>query len=259
VFFVAAFFSSAGKLRPTETPARAQFASTAQVIQPETRVLPDGSIVELKRGAVIDVHFSDTLRAIALRQGEAHFEVKKDAARPFVVTAGSVEFRAVGTAFAVQLGQSEVELIVTHGIVAVEKPLKPATAQRPTHAMPATAQASHTLATVDAGKRMVLDLAPTAVHSSPVLAAIDADEMAQRLAWRATRLEFTGTRLADAVELMSRHNAVRFVIADAALRDLEVTGFFRADNVDAFLLLLEGSFGANVERSGNTITLRRSP
>src|SRR4051812_2194247 len=73
-------------------------APSAVVSLPVRQVLPDGTIVELKDGAEISIAYSPQTRRVALRRGEAHFEVTHDTARPFIVAVDSVEVRAVGTA-----------------------------------------------------------------------------------------------------------------------------------------------------------------
>jgi len=85
----------------------------------EKRALPDGSVVELKDGSRIDVEYAPELRRVRLH-GEAHFVVAKDATRPFVVEAGGVAVRAVGTAFNVRLEGGTVDVLVTEGRVQVE-------------------------------------------------------------------------------------------------------------------------------------------
>ncbi|MGH7959503.1 MAG: FecR family protein [Opitutaceae bacterium] len=228
----------------------------AIVTTPEKRLLPDGSIAELKAGAQITVTYDGAFRRVALRHGEAHFEVAADVTRPFVVEAGGIEVRAVGTAFAVQLGHQEVEVLVTHGRVAIDRPVAaaPIGSGRNT--------ASDTLATVDAGELVVVDVSPQP-NARPVVTAVPATELRERLAWREPRLEFTDTPLPDAIAFMNRHSAgrqgVRFVIDDPALATMEVSGFFRADNGDTFVRMLEASFGVKAERAGNTITLRKAP
>ena len=92
------------------------------VTSPRQRLLDDGSMVELKEDAVIDVRYDDAVRRVVLVSGEVHFQVKKGLSRPFVVVAGGIEVRAVGTAFAVGLGAKKMEVWVTAGRVAVEKP-----------------------------------------------------------------------------------------------------------------------------------------
>lgn len=228
-------------------------ANNTVVILPEKRTLADGSMIELNTGAEIVVDFSGPLRRVALQAGEAHFQVHADKHRPFVVTAGGIEVRAVGTAFSVQVGSRQVDVLVTEGQVAVEKPVPPA---GPAPAAGPLARLDEPLV-VAAGNRVVVDTEFSELTPVPTVMPVLSAELAARLAWRAARLEFTGTRLAEAVALMNRHNRIQFVVEDPALAEVEVSGFFRADNTDAFLHLLEGSLGLRAQRSGDTITLRK--
>lgn len=99
-------------------PAGSSIATTT--VRPLTRTLPDGSVVDLNAGADLAVEYSPTGRRVRLLTGEAHFAVAKDPARPFVVSAGTVEVRAVGTAFNVRFAPVAVQVLVTEGQVAVE-------------------------------------------------------------------------------------------------------------------------------------------
>ncbi len=79
---------------------------TAQVIvhpAPERLVLADGSTVDLKDSARVDVQITAGERRIRLVRGEAFFTVAKNPARPFIVSADHITVRAVGTAFSVGL------------------------------------------------------------------------------------------------------------------------------------------------------------
>lgn len=88
-----------------------------------TRItLADGSQAHLNSDTALDVEFSATRRRVVLRHGEALFEVRKDAARPFQVQAASGTTTAVGTAFAVRDTTHGVQVAVTEGRVRVETP-----------------------------------------------------------------------------------------------------------------------------------------
>jgi transmembrane sensor len=221
--------------------AGARGAPTAVVTEPNRQVLPDGSVVLLREGAVIATDFSPQARRITLRRGEAHFEVVKDAARPFVVSATGVDVRAVGTAFSVGLGGGGVEVLVDHGRVAVE-PV-------------ATAAAL-----VDAGQRARVPSAGAA----PVVSDLSKAELAHALAWRAPQIEFSRTPLAEAVALINARLApasqrrIEADPADAALRELRLSGFLAADNAEGFLRLLENNFGVEADRSGTGAIVLRS-
>ena len=217
------------------------------VLTPTRQTLPDGTVVEYPRGAEIEVNYAGPLRRVTLRRGEAHFAVAKDQSRPFVVEAGGVEVRAVGTAFSVQLGSSQIEVLVTEGRVAVEKSVPDQSVPRP-----------EPLAYVDAGKELVVELALQPVAASPVQ-AVAAPKIAERLAWRSTRVEFSGAPLAEVIAVLNRHNAVRFEFGSAALAEVPLSGLFRADDTEAFIHSLEAGFGIKAERRDGTIILRRAP
>ena len=102
-------------IRATES-----IASTVSTL-PESRRLPDGSLVERDAGAEFSVEFSGSARRIVLKRGAAHFNVAKNRI-PFVVVADGVEVSAVGTAFSVQIERGGIEVLVTEGRVRVEKP-----------------------------------------------------------------------------------------------------------------------------------------
>ena len=229
--------------------------SLVAITRPERLVLPDGSVLEHPRGAQVEVDFgSPLLRRVALGRGEIHVEVAADPARPFVVSAAGVEFRAVGTAFSVRLGNSSVELLVTEGRVAVDSRVGDRAA------LPPVASAAAPL--VVAGQRLAVETAGGVTVSAPE--SCPPAEMARRLAWRSPRAEFTNLPLREVVAALNAFGegagAPRYVIEDAELAATRLTGLFRADDPDAFVGILEGGFGLVAERRGSRdIILRRRP
>ena len=238
---------------PRAPESDAPAASTVVVSVPSRQVLPDGSVVESGEGSELAVDFSATPRRVTLRRGVAHFEVAKNAGRPFIVDAGGVAVRAVGTAFSVQMGPQAVEVLVTEGRVAVDR-----AASRPS--VFAARPASRTLAVVDAGNRVVVDVATLSAELSALqVQPVTAAELEEKLAWRVPRLEFSNTPLAEAVPMFNRYSRVRLILADSALGGLQFSGIVRADNVEALLRLLEANFGIKAEqRAGNELVLRKA-
>ncbi|MDO8542159.1 MAG: FecR domain-containing protein [Opitutaceae bacterium] len=239
-----------------ETARLAPPVGRGVVLLPESRILPDGSVVELRFGAEVATDFGGPERRVTLVKGEAHFQVAKNKERPFVVTAGAVQIRAIGTAFAVELGRHQVEVLVTEGRVAVQTPSADPTAG--THSPASASSPSRTIATLDAGSGMVVDISGVAAAPAAAPIAMPASQVAQRLAWRVPRLEFSEVPLGDAAALMNRYNQVQFTIEDPAIARLLVSGLFRADNLDTFVRLLEGTCGVKAERSGDIIKLRKA-
>lgn len=212
----------------------------------EERVLEDGSVVALNRGAVLETAFAAAERRVRLLRGEANFTVAKNPARPFIVHAGSVDVRAVGTIFNVRLGHAEVEVVVTEGKVGV---------QRPPESLAAAAGPVAAPTYLVANERAIVQLAgPDAPHVSKLAAA----ELDRRLAWQPRLLDFTDQSLTEIVAEFNRRNSVRLVIADPALEALRLTANFRSDNLEGFVRLMESDFGMRAEWRGEMeIALRR--
>jgi transmembrane sensor len=227
-------FVYAAVSRETQTPT-----GTVRVIpSPERLTLEDGSVVELNHGGKIETDFTADMRRVRLVRGEAHFTVTKNPARPFMVEANGVAVRAIGTAFNVRHASDAVEVLVTEGQVQVERPV--AAAASSSGPSPSTPTA------LVAGERAIVDT--TAPAAQPVVAAVTPTEIARALSWQGVRLEFAELPLAEVVTEFNLRNRRQLVVGDASTGRLRVGGSFRADNVDAFVRLLEASFGVSTQR-----------
>jgi transmembrane sensor len=224
-------------------------AARSIIAGPERRALPDGSFAEINPGSEVTVEFTAAQRRVVLRRGEAHFQVVPDATRPFIVAAGGMEFRAVGTAFAVQLSGTKVEMVVTQGKVAVDR--KAALPAGSANDMPPA-----TLAVVAAGQHVAVDLATRAMVA-PIVTPLAARESDQKLSWRVPRLQLNDTPLREVVAAINAHTAARLELADAELGSLEVCGVLRVDNIDTLLTMLERNYGVRAERNDAGVAILR--
>ena len=159
----------------SENAAPPAVVSMALAAPCERLNLEDGSVVELNRGASVEVVFSATERRVRLVRGEANFTVAKNPERPFVVNAGGVDVRAVGTVFNVRLAREAVEVVVSEGRVKLE-PSPVGTVAR-----------DGTVLSV--GESAVVSLVAPSV---PQVTPLAEPELAARLAWQPRLLDFTG-------------------------------------------------------------------
>jgi transmembrane sensor len=207
------------------------------------RLLEDGSNIELNRGTEVTVQFTAEERRIRLDEGEAHFEVTRDPARPFIVSARGLDVCAVGTAFNVRVDASVVEVLVTHGSVRVESP----------HSRSATTLVPVLLA----NQRAVLPL--SGEEDPPRIATLTPGEVARVLSWQHRLLDFTATPLSEIVAEFNRRNVLQLVVIDPELAATRITASFRSDNIDGFIRLLEAGFNARAEHRGQSeILLNRN-
>lgn len=214
-------------------------------LHPDRQLLSDGSTVELNFGAEIATDFAAERRAVRLLRGEALFQVAKDESRPFVVTAGPIAVRAVGTAFTVRFDPRQVDVLVTEGRVAVEQnpvPVSANLAAGQSNLMPIAAPAARVAPVfLSAGRRIVLPVDASIPRPLPQL--VSSGEVAAALAWRNRRIEFNGTPLAEAVEIFNRDNAVQLSVANAATGELKISGVFWTNDPEAFSRVVETGLG----------------
>jgi transmembrane sensor len=210
--------------------------------------LSDGSIVELNDSSEVRVHYTDAERRVQLVHGEAHFTVAKNQARPFFVETRGVAVRAVGTAFDVRLGATQVEVVVTEGVVQLQRAAPPAARRAPALA------AEPPL--LSAGWRAVI---PVEAQQAVTMEMIGADRIRETLSWQGPRLVFVETPLSEVVAQFNRRNQVQLSLADAELASVPVGGSFRAENVETFVRLLASSGEISAERvAPEKIVLRKA-
>jgi transmembrane sensor len=140
----------------------------------------------------------------------------------------------------------------TKGPAGVLAPSPPVDAERPP-----SAAASPTFLT--AGQQAIVALhpsVPTAVPAATVrINDVTPAQIEHALAWQGLRLEFQEMRLGDVVAEFNRYNRRKLVVRDGAAAAIVVGGSFRADNAEAFVRLLESSFGVTARAEGDEIVL----
>ena len=200
--------------------------------------LADGSIVTLNTASKIAVRYSEVMREVTLIAGEALFDVAHETARPFVVEAGAMLVRAIGTSFSVRrLPRAPAEVLVREGVVEVS--------QRGQARAPLRLEA-HLRAVADADAPLV---------ATPVA---DAD-LGRALAWRDGRIAFEGETLAVAAAEFARYSETRIVFTEAEIAEEPITGLFVSTDPVGFARAVALAFDLDAEtREGEVRLSRRS-
>ncbi len=199
--------------------------------------LPDSSTVLLNTDSRFSVAYTPEFRDIYLIEGEAHFEVKSIAERPFRVFAGKSKVRAVGTAFSVHLKKTTVDVTVTHGSVKIDSIRESVRDSSPSDI------------TADAPVSSIVSAGHTA-RFDQLVGSIETKELSEASivpAWHYGKLKFTGQPLTQVVEEISRYSPLSIVILDSDLRDLRIGGIFDTGETDKMFEALEEGFGIEVE------------
>ncbi len=194
--------------------------------------LEDRSLVSLNSDSRIEVRMTPERRQVTLVKGEALFQVAKNPQRPFVVTAGSVSVRAVGTAFSVRLRGEGAEVLVTEGVVEVTE--------------------NGTSTRLRAGEAGRIAQNAVSVRSDP-------SEVSRKLAWREGRIVLANQSLAEAAEEFNRYNRTKIYIADPALSSRKLVGQYGLSQPEKFAENVHELMGVPVTVSADRIDIGRRP
>ena len=200
----------------------------------ETIRLSDGTVIELNTNTSLRIRSRAENRIVMLDKGEAYFQVKHDARRPFVVQAMDGRVVDLGTKFAVRDGTDHLEVALVEG-----------------SARFVSAASKAKAALLTPGDVVV------ATADSMSVTKRSAQELANSLGWRRGVLVFDHTTLADAAAELNRYNREKIVIADPDVRRRIIGATIPVNGVEAFTRVAEKIFGVHVERSGSEIIISR--
>jgi transmembrane sensor len=180
--------------------------------------MADGSKVTLNTDSSIRISLSTKERHVDLEQGEAFFDVAKDATRPFIVSAGEKRITATGTQFSVRRDGDIARVFVSEGRVRVDTASGGASSQ------------------IAAGQEAEARAGKVTIEDKPAIRVEDA------LRWRSGFLVFHEEPFADAVKELNRYNERKIHIPDLSSLPTHLCGTIRTDNPDGFVRLMqEGS------------------
>lgn len=203
--------------------------------------LADGSHVVLGGASQLQVRLNATQRSIELDSGEAFFRVAHERDRAFVVRAGKLVIRAVGTMFDVRRTGERIQLAVVEGSVQLTSD----------GGRLGFAPSAGTSLAVSAGQQVVFD--PTTAQFS--LTHISTQ---QATSWQEDRLEFVDEPLSSVIANVNRYSRRPVTLATADLNALPFTGTIYTNAIDNWLGALPQVMPVQVESTTNRIVVRGS-
>lgn len=183
--------------------------------------LDDGSQLQLNTDTAVQVQLAQGERRVRLLRGEAWFDVARDPARPFVVSAGEGWVRVVGTRFSVTNDAGQTRVKVAQGKVEVNAGFGPGVFLEPGQAVE---------------------------YAAGTLAALHLFEPASAFAWRQRQLVFSQQPLAEVVAELNRYWPGQTMLLGDGLRQRKVSGVFEIDKPDAVLKALTHTLGLRAEQ-----------
>lgn len=188
--------------------------------------LSDGTTVALSTATAIDIEFRADARHVHLRSGEAFFDVRHDASRPFVVTARNGTVRVLGTSFDVKIAEDVTVAVASNSVeVALADPLA---AKPPVR--------------VAAGQKVRYDAGGVSAVTE-----IDRESIG---AWREDRLVFRDAPLKTVLAELERHRGGWIRLSDPSIGARRITAVFDSRRTDAAIDTIARNFGLRVHRIG---------
>ncbi|OAI09006.1 hypothetical protein A1353_05415 [Methylomonas methanica] len=187
--------------------------------------LSDGSRLLMNTNSAVSVAFTAEARRIVLHHGQVRFTVAKDSRRPFEVVADDLTVRALGTVFEVYKTAAE------HTEVTVQE-----------HAVAVSAAGRESDVTVAQGQGLSYKPGLPLPHPQAV--------GAEQSAWQQHRLVINDRPLAELISELERYRFGRIFLADAALKNLRVTGVFSLDTPDEALSSVRKALALQETRIG---------
>lgn len=197
-----------------------------------TATLADGSTIELNTDTVLRIIERADRRIVELDRGEAYFQVRHDAAHPFIVKVAGHVVTDLGTKFLVRADTKGLEVMLTEGRARLES---------------------------DAAHSVVLTPGDVAIANGRAMSVTRKSQkhLANVLGWRRGVLIFDHTTLADAADEINRYSAKKIVIADAAAGRFMIGGTFPITGVETIATAAKDFFGLRVEDRGDEILISR--
>lgn len=198
----------------------------------ETLALADGTKIELNTNTVVRVLLDRKSRSVQIEKGEAFFDVKHDASRPFTVTAGNARIVDLGTQFAVRRNDGKLRVTLVEGRAELS-----VANSKPQQLLPGD---------------IALATAKSVSITRKQVYSVD-----RELSWRRGVLIFDNTTLADVAAQFNRYNRTKLVLTNEAVGRITVGGTFATNDVAAFARVAKGVLGLRVEQKDGAILVSR--
>lgn len=217
---------------------------------PVKKVLPDSSEVWLNAGSHIryDDNFIQKNRDVYL-DGEAYFSVKHDAAHPFIVHAGNITVRALGTKFNVEAypDENKIEATLIAGKIMIKIDGKPdqSIILNPNEKLTVTNE-KFTLSHEKMQPRKELGFEVKDVSQILSIASVP------EVAWLQDKLAFENESFDELAKKMERRYHVHIVFKDSLLGEERLSGVFENESIKKAMDLLQMTTSFHYQIRGDT-------
>ena len=226
-------------------------------------VLPDGSQVWLNAGSNLDYNnsiFNKDLREVTLN-GEAYFDVTRNAEKPFIIHTKKMDVKVIGTAFNIRSYSYEktAEASLIKG--SIEVTLK----DRKDQIITLKPNEKISIATTDEPKQQVSKAGKTTVVKNDIkpipqiivkeLKANPTNNIIAEIAWTQNKLYFEDENLENIAPMLERWFGKKVEITNVSLKNLRYYGNFENETMEEVLSYLKLSKPFNFKIEADSVLI----
>jgi len=191
--------------------------------------LDDGSVIYLSENTTVKHSdlVSEPTREITL-EGEAFFDIRRDASKPFVINAGDSKIEVLGTSFEVACKSGETVLSVKTGLVRITQ--------------------------ISTGKAMLVKEGERAIADAGGIKIQSLGEYEGFKKYK-SKMHFKDESLGNISEIINRNFTETEIILDPAISGRELTATFSEDNPEAMVRLICSALNLNYTIEGRVIKI----
>lgn len=214
-------------------------------------VLPDGTKVWLNAGSKMtyDRNYGIDIREVNLT-GEAYFDVVKNVHQPFIIHAGNINIRVLGTAFNVRCypdEKSSETSLVRGSLEVTMKNSKEKFILKPNEKLIVNNRIATPITEKDRADRALPEVMPNSIELTH-LSIMPKDSSIAETSWVNNKLVFRSETFEEVVRKMERWYDVDILIKGDKLKEKKLTGIFENETVEQALdaIQLTTPFSYNV-------------
>ncbi|MBO9153480.1 FecR family protein [Chitinophaga sp. GCM10012297] len=195
------------------------------------QLLPDSSVVWLSPNSQLEYsqQFSGDKRQVRLT-GEAFFQVREDARRPFIIYSNGIVTKVLGTSFRIRsFEKTSTEVAVATGKVSVA---------------------------IEGNKRSEMILLPdqhVTYEPGDQRLARDSSAAASMAIWKKAGLSFTNTPVSEVIKKLNRQFGVQITLKDKSTENYSLNADFTDQNLPDILEMMQTSLNITYELEGDQI------
>lgn len=203
----------------------------------EKIILPDGSEVILNANTTLSYpeKFGATTREVTL-EGEGYFDIKHEVRKPFIVHAGNLSTRVLGTAFNIRASAKENKIVVTvtRGKVSVSK-------------------GDELLGTLIPGEQIQYDIK----DNKPALKKVNTENV---ISWQAKDIFFNDATLAEIMDTLAKRFNTKITFSDSKGQKCRLTAtFLNGESLEEILKVIAQFNGLSYKINDSGIIIYGKP